>query len=197
VRTYLVTHNAGKAAELKAILAGGPLKLVIPRKLPNVAEDADTYAGNALLKAQALAAALRRRHVSAAVLADDSGLEVDALDGEPGVLSARFGGAELDWPARRALLLGELRGVPPYRRSARFVCNLALLQPDHEPIVATGEVRGYILEGERGSGGFGYDSLFLYPPLGRSFAALTQREKNEVSHRRRAADALLAMLKPT
>ena len=84
--------------------------------------------------------------------------------------------------------------MPPYRRGARFVCTLVLIEPAREPITATGEVRGYILESPTGSGGFGYDPLFLYRPLGRSFAVLTEKEKNAVSHRHNAADALLTAL---
>lgn len=197
MKTYVATGNAGKLRELKALLVRSELQIVTPRKrFPlDVAEDASTYAGNALLKAQALLSALRDRHVAAAVLADDSGLEVDALGGRPGIHSARYGGPQMDWPGRRAALLGELRGVPPYRRSARFLCALVLIEPDREPITALGEVHGYILESETGTGGFGYDPLFLYPPAGCSFAALTEKEKNAVSHRRRAAEALLAAVR--
>jgi XTP/dITP diphosphohydrolase len=197
VKTYVATGNAGKLRELKAIFTKSPLQIVTPRKRIelDVNENAASYEGNARLKATALAAALRERHVGAAVLADDSGLEVDALGGRPGIHSARYGGPEMDWPARRAALLAELRGVPPYRRGARFVCSLVLLEPHGEPIAVSGEVRGFILEAERGSGGFGYDAVFLYPPLGRSFAALSEKEKNAVSHRRNAAEALLAVLR--
>ncbi|MBV8197415.1 MAG: non-canonical purine NTP pyrophosphatase [Candidatus Eremiobacteraeota bacterium] len=194
MKAYLATSNPGKARELKTIFARSPLQLVIPRKLSPVVEDAETYTGNAMLKAQALAAELHARHLAAAVLADDSGLEVDALDGRPAVESARYGGTAIDWHERRAALLAELRGVPPYRRTARFVCVLTLLQPGRDPMSAVGEVRGYILEAEAGTGGFGYDPLFFYPPLSRSFGTLSEKEKNAVSHRRRAADALLAML---
>lgn len=195
MKTYLATSNAGKVRELKSIFARSSLQLITPRKYASVVEDADSYIGNAMLKAQALAAELRKRHVAAAVLADDSGIEVDALEGRPAVESARFGGSDIEWPERRAALLAELRGVPPYRRTARFVCVLTLLEPHSEPISARGEVNGYILEAESGSGGFGYDPLFFYLPFGRSFAALTEKEKNSVSHRRRAADALLALLR--
>jgi XTP/dITP diphosphohydrolase len=197
VKTYVATNNSGKLRELKALFARSPVQIVTPRKQApiDVVEDAPTYADNAIRKAQALAVALRERHIAAAVLADDSGLEVDALGGRPGLHSARYGGPEMDWPARRAALLEELRGVPPFRRTARFVCVLALIQPGHEPMIATGEVQGYILEAERGTGGFGYDAVFLYPPAGRSFAALSEKEKNAVSHRHNAADALLAMLR--
>jgi XTP/dITP diphosphohydrolase len=195
VKTYLATRNAGKVRELKAIFARSPLKLGTYRRYADVLEVAGTYAGNAMLKAQSLAAALQQAGVEGAAMADDSGLEIEALRGRPGVYSARFGGPDMEWPERRAALLDELRGVPPYRRVARFVCALAFIEPGREPLLASGHVNGYILESERGTGGFGYDALFLYPPEGRSFAMLTEKEKNAVSHRRRAADALLAMLR--
>ena len=195
MKTFVATQNAGKLRELRAIFSGSALTLAKPRKYAAVVEDADTYAGNALLKAQALAATLEKRGIEGMVLADDSGLEVDALEGRPGVYSARYGGADIGWPERRAALLEELRGVPPYRRSARFVCALALIEPGREPIAVTGHVNGYLLEVESGTGGFGYDPLFFYPPSGRSFASLSEKEKNAVSHRRRAADALLAALR--
>ena len=196
MKTYVATSNPGKLRELKALFAKSPLQIVTPRKLPalDVVEDAQTYAGNAMLKAQALASALRERHVSAAVLADDSGLEVDALGGRPGIHSARYGGSEVAWPARRAALLQELRGIPPYRRTARFVSVLVLIPAHGEPTIARGEVDGYILEAENGTGGFGYDALFLHMPSGRSFAALSEKEKNAVSHRHHAAQALLEAL---
>ncbi|MFY9739778.1 MAG: RdgB/HAM1 family non-canonical purine NTP pyrophosphatase [Candidatus Cybelea sp.] len=195
MKTFVATQNAGKLRELRAIFSGSALTLAKPRKYAAVVEDADTYAGNALLKARALAATLEKRSIEGMVLADDSGLEVDALEGRPGVYSARYGGADIGWPERRAALLDELRGVPPYRRAARFICALALLEPGREPIIATGHVNGYLLEVESGAGGFGYDPLFFHPPSGRSFAALSEKEKNAVSHRRRAADALLAALR--
>jgi len=197
MKTYVATGNPGKLRELKAFFTKSPLQIVTPRKRIelDVIESAPTYEGNALLKAHAMVAALRERRVSAAVLADDSGLEVAALAGRPGVHSARYGGPDLDWPTRRAGLLDELRGIPPYRRAARFVCALALVEPEREPVVVRGEVAGYILEGESGTGGFGYDAVFLYPPMGRSFAAMSEKEKNEVSHRHNAAEALLAALR--
>jgi len=197
VKTYVATGNPGKLRELKSFFAKSPLQIVTPRKRIDldVIESAPTYEGNALLKAHAMVNVLRERRVSAAVLADDSGLEVEALAGRPGVHSARYGGPDLDWPTRRTALLDELRGIPPYRRSARFVCALALVEPERDPIVVRGEVGGYILESERGTGGFGYDAVFLYPALGRSFAALSEKEKNAVSHRRNAAEALLSILR--
>jgi XTP/dITP diphosphohydrolase len=195
MKTYVATRNAGKLRELKAIFAKSPLQLGTYRKYADVLEVAGSYTGNAMLKAQALATALRDAGIEAAALADDSGLEVDALSGRPGVYSARFGGPDMEWPQRRVALLEELRGFPPYRRRARFVCALVLIEPEREPLVVTGSVDGYILEAEHGAGGFGYDALFLHPPSRRSFAALSEKEKNAVSHRRRAADALLALLR--
>jgi XTP/dITP diphosphohydrolase len=194
VKTYVATTNEGKLRELRAIFAGSPLQLTKPRKLAAVREDAETFEGNALLKARSLADALSSRAAASAVLADDSGLVVDALEGRPGVHSARYGGVEIDWPRRRALLLEELNGIPPYRRTAHFICVLAFIAPQAQPVIATGRVDGFVMETERGSGGFGYDPLFFYPPAGCSFAALSEEEKNAVSHRRRAAEALLGSL---
>lgn len=194
MKTYVATTNEGKLRELRAIFAGSPLKLMKPRKLLAVDETATTFEGNALLKARSLADMLAARGTDAAVLADDSGFAVDALGGRPGILSARYGGTEIDWPQRRALLLEELRGVPPYLRTAHFVCALVFIAPGAAPITAVGRVDGVVLDSERGAGGFGYDPLFYYPPAGRSFAALSEQEKNAVSHRRLAAEALLALL---
>jgi XTP/dITP diphosphohydrolase len=128
-------------------------------------------------------------------LADDSGLEVDALGGEPGVFSARFGGHGLDDGGRSALLLERLRGVPPARRTARFRCVIAIVAPGGPERVVEGTAEGVIAEAPRGAGGFGYDPVFFYPPLGRTFGELSDQDKARVSHRGaavRAARALLA-----
>jgi XTP/dITP diphosphohydrolase len=195
MKTYLASTNAGKQRELEAILAGSELELVTYPDYRETAEDALSYIGNAILKARALTEQLREVGVEAAVLADDSGIEVDALGGRPGLRSARYAGPESDWPQRRALLLSELQGVPDLLRTARFICVMALIVPGRELLTSLGVVEGYILGAERGSGGFGYDPLFLYPAAGLSFAELAPEEKNAVSHRRRAADALLAALR--
>jgi XTP/dITP diphosphohydrolase len=195
MQTYLASTNAGKLRELEAILAGSELELVTYPDYRETAEDAPSYIGNAILKARALAEQLREAGEQAAVLADDSGIEVDALGGRPGLRSARYAGPESDWPQRRALLLSELQGVPDLLRSARFICVMALIVPGRELLTSLGVVEGYILGAERGRGGFGYDPLFLYPAAGRSFAELAPEEKNAVSHRRRAADALVAALR--
>ncbi|HEY8514873.1 MAG TPA: RdgB/HAM1 family non-canonical purine NTP pyrophosphatase [Candidatus Binatia bacterium] len=185
----LASHNAGKLAEL-AKLANGAFELrLLPREPapPVVDEDQDTYVGNALKKARAVA-----DFVGGAALADDSGLEVDALGGAPGVRSARYGGPGLDDAGRCALLLRQLGDEP--RRSARFRCALVLVQGD-EWIVGEGTLEGEITREPRGAGGFGYDPVFLVPSLGRTLAAIPAEEKNRISHRAAAMRALLARLR--
>ncbi len=193
--TYVATKNSGKLAELRAIFAGSTLELHTCDGYADVEETAGSYAGNALLKAHALAAQLRAAGTTAPVLADDSGLEVDALDGRPGIYSARYAGAAASWVRRRALLLEELRDVPPPKRGARFVCTMAFVNPAGEAATFVGTVAGSITEEERGSGGFGYDPIFYYPPYGCTFAELDPETKNSVSHRRNAARMLLATLR--
>lgn len=194
MKTYVATKNAGKLAELRAIFAKAPLDLHTFDGYGDVDETESSYAGNALLKARALAAQLRAAGVVALVLADDSGLEVDALGGRPGVYSARYAGADASWPQRRRTLLGELDGVRHRARSARFVCTMALVDPEGRETTVSGTVEGCITEDERGTAGFGYDPLFYYPPLGRTFAELDSAVKNSISHRRMAAETLLAAI---
>lgn len=196
MRTYVATTNEGKLRELKAIFARSPLRLTKPRKVAAVEENAITFEGNALLKARSLADALAARGTNAAVLADDSGLAVDALGGRPGIYSARYGGIEIDWARRRALLLEELKGIPPFLRAAHFVCALVYIAPGAEPLTAVGRVDGFVMERESGASGFGYDPVFFYPPARCSFASMSEEAKNAVSHRRRAAEALLELLQP-
>jgi XTP/dITP diphosphohydrolase len=153
-------------------------------------EGAASYVENALLKARAVAAATRR-----IALADDSGIEVDALGGRPGVLSARYGGEGLSDAERCAQLLRELRGVPTERRTARYRCVVALCSPAGREVTTEGVVEGILLEAPRGGGGFGYDPLFSYPPLGATFAEMSSEAKHAVSHRGRAmADARRILL---
>lgn len=194
MRTFVATKNAGKLAEMQAIFAGSALALETYPRYEDVREGATDYLENARLKARALAVQLRETGIAAAVLGDDSGLEVEGLDGRPGVLSARYAGEDATWPERRRRLLEEVRGLPVLARAARFVCVMVLLLPNGREINARGAVAGEIADPQRGDGGFGYDSIFTYPSSGCTFAELTQAQKNAVSHRRRAADALLAAL---
>ncbi len=194
MKTYAATNNAGKLAEMRAIFADSPLELSVYPEYASVPEVAADYLGNALLKAKALARQLADAGIRAAALADDSGMEVAALGGRPGVYSARYGGADATWESRRLSLLDELRGVPAERRGARFVSAMALISAAGEIFTAQGTVDGSIVERAAGSGGFGYDPLFFYAPRGRTFAQLQPEEKNAVSHRRAAAQELLAAL---
>lgn len=189
----MASKNAGKLRELRELFAGSRLDLDTYADYADVSEDATSYVGNAMLKARALDRQVREAGIEAAVLADDSGLEVDALGGRPGIFSARYAG-ETSWTRRRGALLDEMRDVPETQRSARFVCVMALIAPNGKPHVALGTVEGEITVREIGEGGFGYDPIFFYPRLNRTFAELTPAEKNAVSHRRRAADALLGSL---
>ena len=181
----LATLNPGKAHELAALLGDIPFAIRPLADYPGArspAETETTYRGNALLKARAAA-----RLTGAWVLADDSGLEVDALSGVPGVHSARYGGPGLDDAGRCAKLLAALRDVPDDRRAARFRCVIAIIDTEGRETVVEGIAEGVIARAPRGTGGFGYDPLFYYPPLGRTFGELSDAEKSRVSHRARAA----------
>ena len=179
---------------MRAIFAGSILELETYPDYTDVAETANDYIENARLKAQALRKQLHDVGISVAVLADDSGLEVDALDGRPGVLSARYAGPNATWPDRRQKLLGELLDVANSRRTARFVCAMVLILPNGTELSAVGVLDGSIAEEERGSTGFGYDPIFVPQKEERTFAQFSFEEKNRVSHRKKAADELLVEL---
>lgn len=181
----LATLNRGKARELVELLGDVPFDVRLLADYPGAVgpeETEATYRGNALLKARAAVGL-----TGAWALGDDSGLEVDALGGAPGVRSARYGGPGLDDAGRCALLLRALRDVPDGRRGARFRCVIAIVDPEGREWVVEGVVEGMITREPRGTGGFGYDPLFYYPPLGRTFGELGDAEKSGVSHRARAA----------
>ncbi len=189
----VATLNRDKARELMELLGDVGFDLQPLADWPGVGlppeETEETYAGNALLKARAAA-----RLTGCLALADDSGLEVDALGGAPGPRSARYGGPGLAYGDRVNLLLKELRGVPPARRTARFRCAIALASPDGGARLVEGSAEGTILDAPRGSGGFGYDPIFFYPALGRTFAELSTEEKARVSHRAVAVAAARRLL---
>jgi len=190
LRVVLATANAGKQAELRALLAAAPVELEVVDSLPSCEETGSTYAENATLKARQAAA-----HTGGWALADDSGLEVESLAGRPGVQSARYGGDGASDADRRKLLLKELKGRPPAYRKAKFVCVMALASPDGTVHLAQGECPGRIASEERGEGGFGYDPIFLFPDLRRTLAELSIAEKNRISHRARAAQKMVAILR--
>ena len=187
MRLLLATNNAHKAREIREILGDSFSELLTMREAGvdlEVEEDGSTFQENALKKAQETLAFVGDRFD--AVLADDSGLCVDALDGAPGVYSARFSGEGHNDVANNAKLISLLADVPDELRTARFCCSVALARKDAEPIVVLGEVEGTILHEARGENGFGYDPYFFYAPFQKSFAELTAEEKNSVSHRKRA-----------
>jgi len=192
MRLLIATQNPKKRRELELLLAPLEIEIVTAAGgLPPVEEDQPTFALNAAKKAVSAA-----RASGEWALADDSGLEVEALDGAPGVHSARWAGEPADDGRNNAKLLQELAGLPRERRGARFVCALALARPDGTlAIEVEGDARGRILPAPRGTGDFGYDPLFLftepgYQQSGRGFAELSAAEKSAVSHRGRALRAL-------
>jgi XTP/dITP diphosphohydrolase len=188
----VATLNRGKGRELVALLGGVPYQVTLLADVAGATlpeETGTTYRDNALIKARACAQA-----TGELALGDDSGLEVDALDGAPGLYSARFGGPGLDDAGRYTLLLDRLRGVPRERRTARFRCVVALVDPRGREQVVEGAVDGLIAEAPRGTGGFGYDPVFFYPPLGRTFGELDPSTKHQVDHRGAAMRAARALL---
>jgi XTP/dITP diphosphohydrolase len=188
----LATLNPAKGRELIALLGDVPFEIRLLADVPGARlpdETGATYADNALVKARTAAAL-----TGSLSLGDDSGLEVDALGGEPGLYTARFGGPGLDDRGRWQLLLERVRDVPPARRTARFRCVIALAGPARAENVVEGVAEGVIAEAPRGSHGFGYDPVFFYPPLGRTFAELSGEEKARVSHRGLALAAVRRLL---
>ena len=190
-RLLLATRNAHKTREVREILGSGweVEDLTARPDLPEVEETGETFEENARLKAVAGSA-----HYSGWVLADDSGLEVDALGGAPGVRSARFAGEGADMTANRALLLEKLREARGKKRSGRFHCVLALAKGGEVVRIFHGTIEGVIAPAERGTGGFGYDPLFVPEGSCRTFAEMTGAQKHALSHRGRALAALGAYL---
>ncbi len=192
-RLIIATGNAGKVDEFRELLDGCGWEVVAPSDLGlalDVEETGATYAENARLKAEAF-----RDASGLAALADDSGLEVDALNGDPGALHHRNGWDGRDQPERIRILLDALREVPPARRSGRFRSVIGVALPDGRYVEAEGACEGLIVATASGAGGFGYDPVFFLPPLGKTMAELTLQEKNRVSHRAVAAAKMRARLR--
>jgi XTP/dITP diphosphohydrolase len=191
-RLVVATLNRAKGRELLDLLGAVPYELMLLADVPGATlpeETGATYAENALIKARAA-----MRATGCTALGDDSGIEVDALGGGPGLHSARWGGPDLDDDARNALLLERLRNVPAERRTARYRCVIAIVEPGGRERVVEGTVEGRIAEVPEGTGGFGYDPLFFYPPFGRTFGVVSAADKHRVSHRAVAARAARALL---
>lgn len=184
----VATNNPGKAQEFRAIFEPKGLTVKTLADFPDlkqVNETGKTFTENAELKATSVA-----QETQLPVLADDSGLMVDALNGEPGIYSARYAG-DHDDAKNNAKLLANLAGVPAEKRTAAFHTSLVLIKPDGKKLVATGEVRGVILTATRGHDGFGYDPLFYVPSEGQTFAEMGLAKKNQHSHRAKATAAML------
>ena len=182
MKVVLASKNKHKLAEISKITEKFGIELILQSELGidlDVEETGTTFEENSFLKAEAVMKA-----TGLPALADDSGIEVDALNGEPGIYSARYGFDESldDW-GRLLLLLKNTEHVPDGQRQAQFVCVITMVTPDGQTIQARGEIHGELTREARGENGFGYDPIFFYPPLGKTTAELSPEEKNEVSHR--------------
>lgn len=189
----VATANRNKVREIKEIMAGLPYNILSMSDAGidvAIEETGGTFEENARIKAHTL-----RQMTGAMVLADDSGLEVDFLNGAPGVYSARFAGSNATYSEKIKKLLDMLDGVPAEKRTARFVCAAILIMPDGREICARGTCEGYIALEPSGTNGFGYDPVFYYPPAGKTLAQMTEEEKNRVSHRGKAMRDLAESLK--
>jgi len=188
----VATRNPGKIREFRALLEGLGYEILSMDHYPSIPpaeEKGETFEENALEKARAAA-----RFTGEMALADDSGLEVDALGGAPGVRSARFGGEDLSDAQRNRLLLERLKGVPMEERRARFRCVIALVTPRGEEYVVEGVCEGCIAMEPKGRHGFGYDPIFYLPSYGRTMAQIPPEEKNKISHRARALAKIRVIL---
>lgn len=189
----IATKNKGKIKEFKEILQGLPfevLSLVDFPQCPEIIETGTTFQENAMIKAEAL-----RDYTAHTVLADDSGLEVDYLEGKPGVYSARFAGEGASDEENNQKLLGLLKDVPWEQRGAQFTCVIAISRPHKETVVVQGSCRGIITREPRGNLGFGYDPLFLVPEYEKTFSQLGPEIKNNISHRGNAMKEAAGVLK--
>ena len=194
MKVVLASKNAHKLREISKITEKFGIELVLQSQLGidmDVEENGSTFEENSYIKAKAVMEA-----TGLPALADDSGIAVDALNGEPGIYSARYGFDDSldDW-GRLLLLLKNTENVPDGSRQAQFVCVITLVMPDGQVIQARGEAHGELLRAPIGEGGFGYDPVFYYPPLGKAFAQLSAEEKNRVSHRAVALELFNEKLK--
>lgn len=186
----LATKNRGKIEEFISLLRGVFQKIMTLTDLdsaPDIVEDGNTFRENALKKARSISEFTQKL-----VLADDSGLEVEALGGRPGIFSSRYAGEGARDKDNIDKLLRELSGLS--NRKGRFVCSIALVSPDGKEIVAEGACEGIIIDEPRGESGFGYDPVFLIPEMNKTFAELGPEEKNRISHRARAVKALISLI---
>ncbi len=193
-KLILATSNKDKAREIAEILEGTPFVVTTMKEEgfdPDIVEDGKTFEENALIKARAVHALAN----GAYVMADDSGLCIDALDGAPGIYSARFCGENSTYPEKFAKIFEMLKDVPEEKRTAKFVCSIAVVRPDGSEFTVRGEICGVLHEKPMGDGGFGYDPIFYVPEFGMTTAQMTKEQKNSISHRGKASRAMAEKLK--
>ena len=189
----LATHNEGKLREIRDLLNGLDVEILSLKDIPQapvIQETGSSFRENALLKAETIASFTNKL-----TIADDSGLEVDALDGKPGIYSARFAGENAKDDENNQELLNRMRGVPIEKRGAVFKCAIAIVDPEGKEEIVEGKCSGIIQFEEKGTFGFGYDPLFFVPEYGKTFAELTPEMKNTISHRAQAIKKLRKVLK--
>ena len=197
-KIVFATGNAGKMKEINMILADLGLPVVSMKEANvdiDIEENGTTFEENAMIKASTIAEELKRRNEVALVLADDSGLEVDYLNKEPGIYSARYMGEDTSYSIKNANLISRLEGVEDTKRTARFVCAIAAVLPDGRELTTRATIEGIIGYEEKGANGFGYDPIFFVPEFGKTTAELTEKEKNQVSHRGKALRLMKEELK--
>ncbi len=197
-KIVFATGNAGKMKEIRMIMADLGLEIESMKEAGadvDIVEDGKTFEENAMIKASAIADALQKDGVQAVVLADDSGLEVDYLNKEPGIYSARYMGEDTSYTIKNASLIQRLEGVPDEKRTARFVCVIAAVFPDGRSFTARAAIEGRIGYEERGQNGFGYDPIFYLPEYGMYSAELAPEEKNRISHRGKALEEMKKVLR--
>jgi len=196
MKIIFATGNAGKMKEIRMILEDLGAEILSMKEAGislDIVEDGESYEENALIKARAVATTAQAQ--GAVVLADDSGLEIDHLGGEPGIYSARYLGEETSYSVKNADLIRRLEGVADEERTARFVCAIAAVLPGGKEMAVRANVEGRIGYEERGEHGFGYDPIFYVPEFGKTTAELTEEEKNKISHRGKALRLMKAELK--
>ena len=196
MRIVFATGNAGKMREIKQILDDIGIDIVSMKEAgytSNPEENGKSFEENALIKARALASLINDGETI--VMADDSGLEVDALNKEPGIYSARYLGEETPYSVKNKNIIDRLEGIEPEKRTARFVAAIAAVLPDGTELTTRGTIEGKIGYEERGANGFGYDPIFYLPDMSRSTAELPPEEKNKISHRGRAFELMKDKLK--
>ena len=194
MRLVIATSNEDKVREIDEILEGTGYKAVSMKKAgfcPDIIEDGKTFEENALIKANAVHALTDGTDY---VMADDSGICIDALDGAPGIYSARFCGENSTYPEKFAKIFSMLKDVPEEKRTARFVCAIAVVRPDGSSFTVRGEVEGVLHEEPKGENGFGYDPIFYVPEFGMTTAQMPPEQKNSISHRGRALRKMVEQL---